>query len=58
MIAQDKMVELIRMDVIDSINDVGVIETAAVYDVEYDKTDTRNNFIERCIASELERCYA
>lgn len=57
-ISQERMVQMVRDDVIDSIDDVGVAETAVVYDVEYDASESRNVFIDQCIASELNRCYA
>jgi hypothetical protein len=56
MIAQEKMVEVIRADVVDLINEVGVEETAEVYGVEYDAEDSFV-FVEQCVAAELDRAF-
>ena len=56
-ISHEKMVELIRADVVDAINERGPLATAEEYGVEFVTGDTRQ-FIDQCVSAELDRCYA
>jgi len=53
-----KITNLIRNDVVESIEDVGPSATAEEYDVEYDPDEPWLELVERCVASELKRCYS
>lgn len=55
--SQEQMAQLIRQDVIDSINQYGVQKTAAEYGVKYDQRDAVR-FIDDCVAAEMSRAYA
>lgn len=56
--SQDRMVQLVRQDVLDMIADRGLEATADEYGVDYDAACTRAEFVDRCVAEELTRCYA
>ena len=57
-ISQEAMVEMIRQDVLEAIQDQGVEDTAGEYGVDIEKGEPREQFIGRCITAELNRCYA
>jgi hypothetical protein len=56
--SQDRMVQLVRQDVLEMIADRGVEATSEEYGVDFDGACTRAEFVDRCVAEELSRCYA
>ena len=59
-ISQERMVQLIRLDVRECYTEQGRKGTASEYGVEAFVTPTEplDQFVDRCVAAELDRCYA
>jgi len=59
-ISQERMVQMIRMDVRECYSEQGRAGTATEYGVEafVGASESLEQFVDRCVAAELNRCYA